>query len=97
MGAEGAWFFTEEKAIRALAPQVSVSSTVGAGDAMVAALAMVEMREWPLDEGIRYVVAAASATASKEGPQFATLEETKLLMGQVQITCRSSPIEDRGL
>jgi 1-phosphofructokinase len=89
MGAEGAWFFTDGKAIRALAPRVSVSSTVGAGDTMVAALAMGELRKWPLDETIRFVVAAASATASKEGTQFATFEETRSLVGQVKLSIRS--------
>ncbi|MBO2531800.1 1-phosphofructokinase [Planifilum fulgidum] len=89
MGAEGAWFFAEGKAIRARAPRVSVSSTVGAGDAMVAALVLGERRKWPLDEALRFVVAAASATASKEGTQFAALEEAHLLLDQVELSCRS--------
>lgn len=88
MGAEGAWFFTDGKAIRARAPRVSVSSTVGAGDAMVAALVMGELRKWPLDRMIRYVVAAASATASKEGTQFASLKEAHSLLDQVQLFSR---------
>ncbi|PRX39149.1 fructose-1-phosphate kinase [Planifilum fimeticola] len=98
MGGEGAWFFTDGKAIRAQAPRVSVSSTVGAGDAMVAALVMGQLRKWPLDEVIRFVVAAASAAASKEGTQFATLEETRSLMDQVKLSCRSmiSCLGERG-
>lgn len=96
MGAEGAWFFTEGKAIRAWAPRVSVSSTVGAGDTMVAALTMGELKRWPLDEVIRFVVAAASATASKEGTQFAALEESKSLMDQVHLSYPIISCEGRG-
>ncbi|OYD09064.1 1-phosphofructokinase [Paludifilum halophilum] len=88
-GAEGAWFFTEKEAIRAIPPDVSVSNPVGAGDTMVAALAVGACRGWSLNETIRFSIAAGSVTASKEGTQFSTDDEARSLADHVNLSSRT--------
>jgi len=86
LGEEGAWFFAGERGIRAIPPAISVASPVGAGDTMVAALAMGKVRGWSLEETARFSVAAGSATASKAGTQLGTWEEAQSLSERVQLS-----------
>lgn len=69
----------------ASAPPVPVRSTVGAGDALVAGLAvsMVEGRE--LDEAIRLAVAAAAASVAEPGTNFPPLESIRKLVDSVKV------------
>lgn len=68
-GAQGAVLVVGERAWLARAPQVSVGSTVGAGDAMVAALAMALERGWEPDRALALAVAAGSASVMQPGTQ----------------------------
>lgn len=61
MGAQGAWFVTADQAIYAQPPAVTVKSTVGAGDAMVAGAVAA------LTEGRSLAACATLATAFSMG------------------------------
>lgn len=57
MGKDGACFVTEREAIVARPPDVEVSSTVGAGDAMVAGLVAAQSLKLSLEAGARLATA----------------------------------------
>lgn len=67
LGADGAVFFHGEHAIYAEGIKVEVKSTVGAGDAMVAALALAIEKSYPFEKTAALSVAAGTAAAASEG------------------------------
>lgn len=62
MGADGTLLFCEQGEWRADALPIEVTSTVGAGDAMVAAWAVARERSLPPEDMLRLAVSAAGAT-----------------------------------
>ena len=62
LGGDGAVFVTKDQCIRGYSPKVAVVSTVGAGDAMMAALAHYSAAGCSLEEIARRAVAVATAT-----------------------------------
>lgn len=66
LGAEGALLIGSDEALLARAPRVAVLNTVGAGDAMVAAVALFAERS--PHELLRASVAAGSANVTTEAP-----------------------------
>ncbi|MCX7938318.1 MAG: 1-phosphofructokinase family hexose kinase [Thermoflexales bacterium] len=85
LGAEGALAITATGAWRALPLPVPLANPAGAGDAMVAGLAMGLAKGWPLEESLRWAIAAASATVSFIGTAELTREAVLKLLPQVQI------------
>jgi len=69
LGADGAFFLHGEHAIYAEGLKVEVKSTVGAGDAMVAALAFAIDRGDPFEKTVALSVAAGTAAVASEGTQ----------------------------
>ncbi len=67
LGADGAVFFHGEHAIYAEGLKVVVKSTVGAGDAMVAAFAIAISRDEPFEKAVAFSVAAGTANVASEG------------------------------
>jgi 1-phosphofructokinase len=67
MGPRGAFAASHAGMWRAFAPAVPRASTIGAGDAMVAALALSAVRKAPLPDALRLAVAAAAATVQTNG------------------------------
>lgn len=89
MGADGAVFLTETGNYYTPALSVPVCSTVGAGDAMVAAYAYARMQEKPLEERIRFCVAVSAGAVTTQGTNPAKREDVEHYMPQVQlIRCR---------
>lgn len=89
MGADGAVFLTETGNYYTPALSVPVCSTVGAGDAMVAAYAYARMQEKPLEERIRFCVAVSAGAVTTQGTNPAKREDIEQYMPQVQlIRCR---------
>lgn len=83
LGEEGAVFINPKQAVLAKGIKVEVKSTVGAGDAMVAAIAMALDRGASLEETIRWAVAASAANVMTEGTQAPSLDEVMRLMKEV--------------
>lgn len=84
-GGRGAFFATKDKVILAKAPKVKVGSTVGAGDSVVAALALAEIRGMGLEDAARLAVATGSANVMYSGTQAAEKSAVEALMPGVQI------------
>lgn len=85
MGGRGAFFATKDKVILAKAPKVKVGSTIGAGDSVVAALALAEIRGMGLEDAARLAVATGSANVMYSGTQAAEKSAVEALMPGVQI------------
>lgn len=75
LGADGAVFFHGEHAIYAEGLKVEVKSTVGAGDAMVAALAFAIDRGCELEKAVSLSVAAGTANVASEGTKPPDLKD----------------------
>ena len=85
MGADGAFFVTKDVVLRGRAPKVSVVSTAGAGDAMMAALAHYTAAGCSLEETARRSIAVASASVMCDGSQPAELDKILPLIDRVII------------
>ena len=85
MGDNGAFFVTGDQVLRGYCPKVSVVSTVGAGDAMMAALAHYTAAGCSLEETARRAVAVASASVMCDGSQPAQLDKILPLIDKVRI------------
>lgn len=86
MGKEGSIFITKEKVIQASALKVEAHSSVGAGDAMVAAITYAIEQQYPLEEMIRFAVAASAGAVMSKGTQPASKEVVEALKQKVEIT-----------
>lgn len=83
MGSRGALYVTEKETIYAEGLKVPVKSTVGAGDSVVAALAVAEEEGKSLEETVRLSIAAGAANVMCSGTQAAEYETVKELMPKV--------------
>lgn len=84
MGGDGALFVTREAVIRAQGLKVPVGSTVGAGDSMVAALALALERGLCLEETVRLAMAVSAANVMCSGTQAAEWAQIQPLLEQVR-------------
>ena len=85
LGADGALFVTENGAWRAEAIPVNVLSTVGAGDAMMAALAFGFDAGMPVEESFRWAMAASAASVTVSGTQSPARELVESLYNKASI------------
>jgi len=83
LGAEGAVGATGKQVLFAQPPVVSVRSSVGAGDTMVAILVQAAVTGMPFAEAFRMAVAASAATVSMEGTKLADPAAIQALIPQV--------------
>ncbi|HET9992040.1 MAG TPA: 1-phosphofructokinase family hexose kinase [Kofleriaceae bacterium] len=83
LGAGGALWVTAGEHHRVVAPRVKVSSTVGAGDAMVAGIVLALARNWPLADAIRYGVAAGTAAVLQPGTALCRRDDVERLYLEV--------------
>lgn len=88
MGSQGAVFVTRDKILRGYSPKVSVTSTVGSGDSMMAALAHYTASGCSLEEVARRSIAVASATVTCVGSQSAQLDRILPLIDKVRLEAR---------
>lgn len=83
IGAKGAVLVSDGRAQRfAAVPIPPGGSGVGAGDAMVAGVAVGLIRGWPLERAVRLGIAAGSATLLTPGNAPCTRADTERLFGQ---------------
>lgn len=85
LGAQGALLASGHKKIRAYPPRVETNSTVGAGDAMVAAFAYGLEQGLPLTDTLRLATAISAATAMARGSEVGDIERAKALLDEVRI------------
>ena len=83
MGGDGAVYVTKDKTIYAEGLKVTVGSTVGAGDSVVAALAVSEEEGKTLEETVRLSTAVGAANVMCSGTQAAEYEVVETLLPKV--------------
>lgn len=86
LGSEGALFLTREQALHAHPLPVAVTSTVGAGDAMVAGLVAARLEDLSLVETAQLATAFSAAKLTRLGPHLPPPAEVRALAGQVAVT-----------
>ncbi len=84
MGAEGAILVTADENIRVKTPKVTVHSTVGAGDSMVAGMLMGMAHSWTWKDILCYGVAAGTSATMNHGTGLCKKEEVKRIFKQLQ-------------
>ncbi len=85
MGSAGGIFVTRNQALRGHSPKVYVTSTVGAGDSMMAALAHYTAAGCSLEETVRRAIAVSAATVMCPGSQIAELDRILPLIDRVYL------------
>jgi len=85
MGADGAVAATKQELLWACPPAVATRSSVGAGDAMVAALAYGEVNHLSFRDSFGLAIAASAAAVTMEGSKVADLALVQSLLPKVQI------------
>lgn len=85
LGGDGAIYLGGDGAWRASSPKVPVGSTVGAGDSVVAALALAEERGLGLEDALRLAMATGAANVMQSGTQAAPRELVESLLGEVEV------------
>ncbi|MGH4117167.1 1-phosphofructokinase [Clostridium sp.] len=84
-GSEGSLFISRDKVAKVKGIKVEVKSTVGAGDSMVAALAVAVESGYPFEEAIRLACATSTANVMTEGTQTGKFEDIERLKKQIII------------
>lgn len=87
MGGQGALYVTRETCLYAPALSVPVGSTVGAGDSVVAALALAEERGLTPEQTLALATATGAANVMCSGTQAADRTQVESLLPQVR--CRT--------
>lgn len=85
MGADGAMFFLGDYRVKCPALPVKVQSTVGAGDAMAAALACAWSAKCDVEETVRLCMAASAGAVTTTGTKPPSRELVENLLKQVVI------------
>ena len=83
LGAGGLLLASSGRAVRARPPGIQACCPVGAGDALLAAVAWALERDLPLEEIARWGVAAGTAAAMSEGVAIVTRAEVQALYEEV--------------
>jgi 1-phosphofructokinase len=85
LGAEGAVAASERELLAARPPTVAVRSSIGAGDAMVAAFAYGEIAYLSFRDSFRLAMAASAASVTTEGTKVADLAAVNRLLPEVHV------------
>ena len=86
MGGQGAWFITKNEAVHAKPPRVRVTSTVGAGDAMVAGTIRGLLLKRDMAEMARTATAYSASNIEHVGTFLPSQQRIEQLKGWVVIT-----------
>ena len=83
LGPAGAFWMDATRRERVGAPVVAVSSSVGAGDCLVAGIVLALERGRSLSDAVAFGVAVASASVSNPGTELCRLEDVERLCGEM--------------
>lgn len=86
LGADGALLVTESAVLKGEAPSVTVASTVGAGDSMVAGMTGLLAQGASAEEALREGIACSAATVMQPGTELFHKETVDRLRSEVTIT-----------
>lgn len=89
MGSEGALLVDAAQTLLAVPPRVTVASTVGAGDAMVAGLIAAAVEGLALPDAARLATAFAVNTITRVGPNLSPPDTLRQLAAQISVTSLS--------
>ena len=84
MGPAGAMLVTKELVLQIMPPAVKRKSTVGAGDSMVAGIALSLTRNKSLTEAVQYGVACGTAATMNPGTELCRKEDAEHLYKLIQ-------------
>lgn len=85
LGSRGAVGLYQGQLLEAIPPLVDAVCPIGAGDALAAAFVWAMRETGDFAEGLRWGVAAGTASARLPGLRFATLEQTRQMLPQVDL------------
>jgi len=83
-GGDGSVFISKDQIAIVNGIKVEVRSTVGAGDSMVAAIALAIDKGYSLEDTIKLAVAASAASVMKEGTQSGSIDDINRLIDKVE-------------
>lgn len=83
---KGSYFIDKNFALKVEGLNVEVQSTVGAGDAMVAAIAFAKANGYEIDQMAVLAAATGAATVTLDGTQFPSYEKVKEYLGKIKYT-----------
>jgi 1-phosphofructokinase len=86
MGAEGLVAGRRDRITLAVPPAVKARSSVGAGDALVAAFAYAMVEDLEFDAAVRLATAMGAATAAAGGSSVAGMDAVRAMLPQVVLT-----------
>ena len=86
LGGDGALFLTREQALHAHPVKVAVTSTVGAGDAMVAGLVAARLENLALVETAQLATAFSASKLTRLGPHLPPPDQVRALARQVAVS-----------
>lgn len=84
-GAEGAVLTTEAGSWQAIPPQVQPVSTVGAGDSVVAGMAVGELKDQAIEETFKFAIGESIATILRLGAEMGTYEEAEEWVDKIKV------------
>lgn len=84
MGAAGALLVSAEETHQVKPPPVTVKSTVGAGDSMVAGMLMGLAQDWSWKDVLYYGVASGTAATMNPGTELCKKEDTERIFAQLR-------------
>jgi 6-phosphofructokinase 2 len=82
LGGGGAYLVTRDEAVKYASPTVTIRSRVGAGDSLVAGLAVALSRADDLADAVQYGIAAGAAAVQNPGTELCHREDTDRLFDQ---------------
>ena len=79
----GAFFITKDKFTHIRSPLVPIRSRVGAGDSMIAGITLKLAYGEPIEQAVRYGIAAATAAVMTPGTELCRKDDTERLYQEI--------------
>lgn len=85
LGSEGAIFATKERVFKVKAPNIELVNAVGSGDALVAGIATAMIKNYHLEEMLKYSVACGTANALEKEIGYVDKKKVEQLCKKVEL------------